>query len=86
MPSQGVLLSDWLQSWRGRAADIRDFWTGVALVCWCLWRHQNEVVFEGTTPSSSTVIRNIRSEAVLWKAAGLFRAELSLGDRWRLGE
>jgi hypothetical protein len=43
-------------------------------------------VFEGTTPSSSTVIRNIQSEAVLWKAAGLFRAELSLGDRWRLGE
>jgi hypothetical protein len=43
-------------------------------------------VFEGTTPSSSTVIRNIRSKAVLWKAAGLFRAKLSLGDRWRLGE
>jgi hypothetical protein len=32
------------------------------------------------------VIRSIRMEAGLWKAAGLFRAELTLVDRWRLGE
>jgi hypothetical protein len=32
------------------------------------------------------VVRNIQSKAALWKAAGLFRAELALGDRWRLGE
>jgi hypothetical protein len=28
----------------------------------------------------------IRREAELWKAAGLFRAELALVDRWRLGK
>jgi hypothetical protein len=32
------------------------------------------------------VIRNIRREAKLWKAAGLFRANLAVVDRWRLGE
>jgi hypothetical protein len=44
------------------------------------------VVFEGVTASLHTVIRNIRREVELWKAAGLFKAELALVDRWRLGE
>jgi hypothetical protein len=44
------------------------------------------VVFEGTTASLHTVIRNIRREAELWKAVGLFKAELALVNRWRLGE
>jgi hypothetical protein len=37
-------------------------------------------------PSPHTVIRNIRSEAELWRAAGLFKADLALVDRWRIGE
>jgi hypothetical protein len=44
------------------------------------------VVFEGATASPHTVIRNIRREAELWNVAGLFKAELTLGDRWRFGE
>jgi hypothetical protein len=50
-------------------------------ICWCLWRHRNDVVFEGVTASPHTVIRNIRREAELWKATGLFKAELALVDR-----
>jgi hypothetical protein len=86
LPQQGISLADWLQSWHGRTADIKDFWTGIALVCWCLWRHRNDIVFEGATPSPLAVIRSIHMEAGLWKAAGLFRAELTLVDRWRFGE
>jgi hypothetical protein len=44
------------------------------------------MVFEGATASPHMVIRNIRREAELWKAAGLFKAEIALVDRWRLGE
>jgi hypothetical protein len=58
----------------------------VALIFWCLWRHRNDVVFEGGTASPHVVIRNIRIEAELWKAAGLFKADLAVVDRWRLGE
>jgi hypothetical protein len=50
------------------------------------WRHQNDVVFESATALPHTVIHNIRKEAELWKAVGLFKAELALVDRWRLGE
>jgi hypothetical protein len=83
---RGVSLADWLQSWRGRAVDARDYWTWVALICWCLWRHRNDVVFEGATASPRVVIRKVRREAELWKTAGLFKANLAVVDRWRLDE
>jgi hypothetical protein len=66
--------------------DLRDFWTDIALVCWCLWRHCNDIVFEGATPSSGSVIRKIMSEAEVWRDVGLFRAVLASVDRWRVGE
>jgi hypothetical protein len=50
LPTQLAMFADWLQSWRGRRDDLRHFWTGIALVCWCLWRHRNYIVFEGATP------------------------------------
>jgi hypothetical protein len=51
-----------------------------------LWRHHNDIVFEGVTPSSGSVIRKILAEAEVWRAAGLFRAKLASVDRWRVGE
>jgi hypothetical protein len=86
MLTQETLLADWLESWRGRSRDLHDFWMVIALVCWCLWRHRNDIVFEGAAPSPVVVVRLIRGETQLWKVAGLFRAELAQVDRWRLGE
>jgi hypothetical protein len=73
---------DWLHAWHGRKDDLRDF----ALVCWCLWRHHNDIVFEGATASSGFVIRKILAEAEVWRVARLFKANLALVDRWRIGE
>jgi hypothetical protein len=56
------------------------------LLCWCLWRHHNNIVFEGATPSSGSVIRKILADAEVWRDAGLFRAKLASVDRWRVGE
>jgi hypothetical protein len=78
--------ADWLRSWHGGKDDLRDFWIGIALVCWCLWRHRNDIIFEGASPSSGSVIRKVLAEAELWRAAGLFRARLASVDRWRVGE
>lgn len=49
---------------------IGDFLTGVTLICWCLWRHQNDVVFEGVAPSKAVVISRISDEAELWRLEG----------------
>jgi hypothetical protein len=51
-----------------------------------LWRHRNDIVFEGAIPSSGSVIRKILAEAKVWRAAGLFRAKLASVDRRRVGE
>jgi hypothetical protein len=37
-------LVDWLQGWRGGGDVIRDCWTGIALVSWCMWLHRNDIV------------------------------------------
>jgi hypothetical protein len=72
---------DWLRSWHGRKDDM-----SIALVCWCLWKHRNDIVFEGATPSLGLVIQKILAEAEVWRDAGLFRAELAFVDRWRVHE
>jgi hypothetical protein len=77
---------DWLRAWHGRKDGLRDFWTGIALVCWCLWRHRNDIVLEGANPSSGSVIRKILAEAEVWRVVGLFKANLASVDRWRVGE
>jgi hypothetical protein len=59
---------------------------GITLVCWCLWRHRNDVVFEGASPSKGTVLARITDEAELWRAAGLFRDALAVVDKWRCRE
>jgi hypothetical protein len=86
LPTQMSVFVDWLRSWHGRRDDLRDFSTGIALVCWCLWRHRNHIVFEGATPSSGSVISKILAEAEVWRAVGLFRAGLASVNRWRVGE
>jgi hypothetical protein len=51
-----------------------------------LWRHRNDIVFEGATLSSGSDIRKILAKAEVWRAARLFRAKLASVDRWRVGE
>jgi hypothetical protein len=50
-----------------------------------LWRHRNDIVFEGANPSLLTVTLKILTEDELWRVAGLFRGGLASVDRWRVG-
>jgi hypothetical protein len=85
-PDADAVFVDWLRAWHGGKDDMRDLWTCIALVCWCLWRHRSNIVFEGASPSSRAVIRKIHIEAEAWSVAGLFKAKLASVDRWRVGE
>jgi len=42
----------------------------VVLVAWCIWKHRNGCVFEGTSPSFNVIMQDIREEAKLWCVAG----------------
>lgn len=85
-PQPNTSLVSWLQKKRGGAGADRDFWTGLTLICWCLWRHRNDVVFEGATTSKVAVVTKISNNAELWRAAGLFRGVLAPVDKWTCRE
>jgi hypothetical protein len=76
----------WLQDKHGGPGVDRDLWTGVALVCWCLWRHRNDIVFERVEPSKSAVLSSIANEADLWRVAEMFRGSLAIVDKWTCRE
>jgi hypothetical protein len=77
MPQLGTTLVSWLQEKKGGPGGDWDHWTATVLVCWSLWRHRNDVVFEGMAPSKDVVICNISEDAELWRAARLFRGILA---------
>jgi hypothetical protein len=86
MPQPDSTLVHWLQDKKGGPGGDRDLWTAVVLVCWTLWRHRNDVVFEGLAPSRAVVIHRISEEAELWRAAKLFRGILVPVEKWRCRE
>ena len=77
---------DWLPSKTLGCRDARDMWTAINLICWSLWKHRNNVVFEGHRPSARAVTKMVETEADVWRAARLFRGSLGPVDRWRVGE
>jgi hypothetical protein len=86
MPQMDTDFVGWLQGKRGGPGGDRDLWTGVTLICWCLWRHRNDIVFDGVAPCKSTVLSRISDEAELWRVAGIFRRSLAPVDKWRCRE
>jgi hypothetical protein len=70
--------SDLLQWWTSRPcpkASQRDLWTAITLVFWCIWRHRNDVVFNGARPELGVILAKIREEYGRWRLARLFRSD-----------
>jgi hypothetical protein len=42
----------------------------ILLTAWWLWKHRNDVVFNGARPSVTTLLDTIREEARSWVLAG----------------
>jgi hypothetical protein len=69
----------------------RDLWTAIILVFCCIWRHQNDVVFNGVAPSQLAIKDRIKEEHGRWWLAKLFRGmkfgfPLPVAPTWQLGE
>lgn len=70
--------TDLIQWWTSRPcpkALQRDLWTSIILVFWCLWRHRNDVVFNGASPAVEAVKTRIKEEYDRWRLARLCRVE-----------
>lgn len=56
----------------------RGFNSVIVLGAWCLWLHRNRAVFDGVSPSMSTVQSMSLDELMCWGRAGAKHLE-SLG-------
>ena len=75
VPDAGTQIMEWWTRLRAPKQEQRDLWTAITLVFWCIWRHRNNVVFNGERPAVETTWQMIRTEYVAWRAARLFRGE-----------
>jgi hypothetical protein len=53
----------------------RDLWTSIILLFWCIWRHRNNVVFNGARPDVEAIRAKVREEFGSWRLAMLFRTD-----------
>ncbi|GJN17837.1 hypothetical protein PR202_gb04939 [Eleusine coracana subsp. coracana] len=55
----------------------------IILAAWEIWKHRNDCVFEGTSPSVNTILDAIRDEHGLWCGAGARKLmDLNLTLTW----
>lgn len=91
LPAADTELLEWWSSRTCPTAHRRDMWTAIILVFWCIWRHRNDVVFNGVAASQFAIRDRISLEFDRWRLAKLFRGTLfvfldpSLLP-WQLGE
>ena len=50
IPDHDARLEEWLPLRTLGGNEAKDMWTAITLICWSLWRHRNNVVFEGLRP------------------------------------
>ncbi|KQK05596.2 hypothetical protein BRADI_2g21085v3 [Brachypodium distachyon] len=72
-PGPGADLREW---WTSRPLSRRgrkDFLTAFILVFWIIWRHRNDIIFNGVSPSVHWVLSTVREELDRWCSAALIR-------------
>ena len=62
MPTIDATLVKWWTSLNPQKHLRKETWTVVTLVAWMLWKHSNDIVFNGASPSTDAVLRKIRLE------------------------
>jgi hypothetical protein len=53
----------------------RDLWTSIILLFWCIWRHRNDVVFNGARSDVEAIRARVREEYSSWRLARLCRSD-----------
>ena len=71
---------DSLASWCLRQEQRRDQRRTTRALCllgmWVIWKHRNDIVFNGASPSTAQVLGRIEREGRAWRQAGLLKGDL----------
>ena len=83
-PSNEESLSDWWRSARRNTPKPmkKGLTTATLLIPWMTWKHRNDCVFNGATPSTNTLTARIKDEAKLWATAGARGLHAILPQTW----
>mgnify|MGYP006267317823 FL=1 len=72
-PSADSKLVEWWTTLNPQNQFRKEAWTVITLVLWMLWKHRNDIVFNGASPSVDDLLVKIGLESQDWRAAGLLR-------------
>ncbi|PNT77314.1 hypothetical protein BRADI_1g61015v3 [Brachypodium distachyon] len=68
IPAQESTMASWWQNVQASRKDKKVIATSAALVCWSIWKHRNEVVFEKLKPKHQAIIWAIQLEGASGRA------------------
>lgn len=57
MPTAEANLVTWWTEINPQRHLRRETWTVISLVGWMLWKHRNDIVFNGASPSAEEVLK-----------------------------
>ena len=80
-PEPEAELVPWWASLNIEKTKRKETWTMITLVAWTLWKHRNDIVFNGASPSVNEGLRQIEAEGQNWRAVALLRESRSLRAR-----
>lgn len=78
VPAQGETLEVWCIRQDGPAEHRKTTRALCLLGMWQLWKHRNDIVFNGAHPAIATVLRRVEEEGRVWRREGLFKGELDV--------
>ena len=74
-PRYGESLEQWCLRQEDVSANRKAHRAKCLLVMWTIWKHRNDVVFNGATPSFQQAMQRIHEEGQLSARAGLFKED-----------
>jgi hypothetical protein len=66
-------LTEWRTSCPCPPSQKRDMWMTLILIFLCIWRHRNDVVFNGAIPSHMITREKTKVEYDMWRRTNIFR-------------
>lgn len=74
-PRDDETLGEWCIRQDLRNEHRKSTWAKCLLGMWMLWKHRNDIVFNGASPSIARITERLGEEGRIWRKAGLMKGD-----------